>query len=79
MGRTFQNDDGTTGIYDYTSSCKGQRRRIEDIALVSHARAQSTELIRYLSARQFSHLIFTAIYDDTNVWAAWKNFWKVVV
>ena len=72
--RTFRHDDGTTGAYDYTSENHQQRRRVEDVALVSHVRVQRQELVRLLGSGDqngspWKHMVYTAIYDDTNVWA----------
>ena len=75
--RTFLHSDGSTGVYDYTSENYKQRRRVEDVALLSHVTAQSKELVRFLAGDSdnrapWRHMIYTAIYDDTNVWAAWR-------
>jgi hypothetical protein len=56
-------------MYDYNSSSSRQRKRIEDVGLVSHVRAQTQKFVEWLRSSSIGHAVVLVITDDTNIWA----------
>ena len=72
--RTFQAEDGSLAVYDYTSSSARQRKRIQDLGLASHSLAQEDSIHRWLSESPIEHLIYSVQMDETNVWVLGTAF-----
>ena len=64
--RSFRDGDGNVMVYDFESSQATQRKRMSNVALLSHVKAQQAQIESFLS-KPIKHAVLCHILDDTNV------------